>query len=84
MLKKEFVCQLDTSGSVGRRYARADEIGIPYCVTVDFDSLKDKAATIRDRDNTKQVRVKISELRDTLKQLLNSEIKFEKAGKLVK
>ncbi|MBD3354959.1 glycine--tRNA ligase, partial [Candidatus Woesearchaeota archaeon] len=51
-LKEEFVCQFDTSGSVGRRYARADEIGVPYCVTFDFDSLKDKAVTIRNRDTT--------------------------------
>ncbi|MBW2995768.1 glycine--tRNA ligase [Candidatus Woesearchaeota archaeon] len=69
-LKQEFVCQFDTSGSVGRRYARADEIGIPYCVTFDFDSLKDKAVTIRDRDSTKQVRVKIDNLKDKLKELL--------------
>ena len=77
-------CQFDTSGSVGRRYARADEIGIPYCVTFDFDSLKDKAVTIRDRNTTKQIRVKMDELIDILRKLLNSEIKFEKAGKLVK
>ncbi|MBW2965751.1 glycine--tRNA ligase, partial [Candidatus Woesearchaeota archaeon] len=84
LLKDEFVCQFDTSGTVGRRYARSDEIGIPYCVTFDFDSIKDKAVTIRDRDTTKQVRVKIDELKEILRKLLNSEIKFEKAGKLVK
>ena len=56
------MCQFDTSGSIGRRYARADELGIPYCVTFDFDSLKDKAVTIRDRDNTEQIRVKIDDL----------------------
>jgi glycyl-tRNA synthetase len=83
-LKTAFVCQFDRSGSVGRRYARADEIGIPYCVTVDFDSKKDKSATIRERDTTKQVRVKISELRETLQKLIAGEIKFEKAGKAVK
>jgi len=84
LLKDKFVCQLDTSGSVGRRYARADETGIPYCVTFDFDSLKDKAVTIRNRDDTKQIRVKINELVNVLRKLINSEIKFEKAGKLVK
>lgn len=83
-LKKEFVCQFDKSGSVGRRYARADEIGIPYCITFDFDSLKDKSVTVRERDSTKQVRVKIDELVDVLRKLINSEIKLEKAGKLVK
>jgi glycyl-tRNA synthetase len=84
MLKTEFVCQFDASGSIGRRYARADEIGIPYCVTFDFDSLKDKAVTIRDRNDIRQIRVKISELVDVLKKLLDSEIKLEKAGKLVR
>jgi len=84
LLKENFVCQFDTAGSVGRRYARADEIGIPFCITFDFDSLKDKAATIRDRDTTKQIRVKISDLVDVLRKLINSEIKLEKAGKLVK
>jgi len=84
LLKNEFVCQFDTSGSVGRRYARADEIGIPYCITVDFDSLKDKSVTIRNRDNTKQIRVKIDQLKDILRKLLNSETKLENAGKLVK
>ena len=54
--------QWDSSGSIGRRYARADEIGIPYCVTIDYDTLKDEAVTIRDRDSMKQERVKISEL----------------------
>ncbi|MBR9691859.1 glycine--tRNA ligase [Candidatus Woesearchaeota archaeon] len=84
LLKEDFVCQFDTSGSVGRRYARADEIGIPYCITFDFDSLKDKAVTIRDRDTTKQIRVKIDELKEVLGKLLNSEIKSEAAGKLIK
>jgi len=72
LLKNDFVCQFDSSGSVGRRYARADEIGIPYCITFDFDSLKDKSVTIRERDTTKQVRVKIVELNETLRKLLNS------------
>lgn len=82
-LKNEFNCKYDRSGSVGRRYARADEEGIPFCITFDFDSLKDKKVTIRNRDNTKQVRVKIEDLKETLNSLINDEIKFEKAGKLV-
>ena len=73
----------DRSGSIGRRYARADEIGIPYCITVDFDTLKDKAVTIRNRDTTKQIRVKIENLKDTINGLLNQKIAFEKAGKLI-
>lgn len=80
-LKKEFVCQFDTSGSIGRRYARADEIGIPFCVTIDFDSLKDKSVTIRDRDNTKQKRVKISELKNVLARLIKGEISLNNVGK---
>jgi glycyl-tRNA synthetase len=82
-LKKEFPCQFDTSGSVGRRYARADEIGIPYCITFDFDSLEDEAVTIRNRDDTKQIRVKVSELKETIRKLLNKEADFEKCGKAV-
>ena len=82
-LKKTFTCQFDTSGSVGRRYARADERGIPYCVTLDFDSLKDKSVTIRERDSTKQVRVKVKDLKQALSGLISGEVGFEKAGKKV-
>lgn len=68
-LKKSYSCFYDDSGSIGRRYARADEIGVRYCLTIDFDSLKDKALTIRNIKDTKQQRVKISELKDTLFEL---------------
>ncbi|MFH0936258.1 MAG: glycine--tRNA ligase [Candidatus Woesearchaeota archaeon] len=74
----------DDSGSIGRRYARADEVGILYCITIDGESLKKKDVTIRERNSTKQIRVKIVELKDILSKLLNQEIKFEKAGKLIK
>ena len=50
------------SGSIGRRYARADEIGVPYCITVDYDSLQNNDATVRFRNDGKQIRVKIGEL----------------------
>ena len=60
----------DDSGSIGRRYRRQDEIGTPYCVTVDFDSLEDEAVTIRDRDSMKQERIKIGELADYLSDKL--------------
>jgi glycyl-tRNA synthetase len=69
-LKEGFTCMYDRSGSIGRRYARADEIGIPFCVTVDFDTLEDHAVTVRDRDNTKQERVKINELKEHIGKLL--------------
>ncbi len=62
LLKKEYCCFYDESGSVGKRYARADEIGVRWCITVDFDSLDDHAVTIRDRETTQQERVKISSL----------------------
>ncbi len=63
-LKKDFECFYDAGGSIGRRYARADEIGIPLCITYDFDTLKDKSVTVRDRDTTKQERIKISDLKE--------------------
>ena len=76
-LKRIYNINYDKSGSIGRRYARADEIGTPFCITVDFDSLKDKTVTIRDRDTTKQVRVKTAELKDILRKLIDAEIKFK-------
>jgi glycyl-tRNA synthetase len=65
-IKGCYPCFYDASGSVGRRYARADEIGTPYCITVDFDSLEDDSVTLRDRNSTKQERIKVSELKDKL------------------
>jgi glycyl-tRNA synthetase len=84
VLKNDFNVIYDESGSIGRRYARNDEIGTPYCITIDEESLKNKDATIRERDTKRQIRVKISELRIILKKLIDEEIKFEKAGKFVK
>jgi glycyl-tRNA synthetase len=55
-----------TGGNIGRRYRRQDEIGTPFCVTVDFDTLNDRAVTIRERDSMEQVRVPIAELVDQL------------------
>jgi glycyl-tRNA synthetase len=62
MLQSHYVCDFDTTQSIGRRYRRQDEIGTPWCVTVDFDSLEDGAVTVRDRDTTEQVRVSIDGL----------------------
>ena len=64
MLSKKFMCEYDETGSIGKRYRREDEIGTPYCVTIDFDTLNDNSVTIRDRDTMEQVRVKIDELED--------------------
>lgn len=62
MLTKNYVCEYDETGSIGKRYRRQDEIGTPYCITFDFDSLEDKSVTIRDRDTMQQVRIKIEDL----------------------
>ena len=61
-LSKKFNIDYDEAGSIGKRYRREDEIGTPYCITVDFDTLEDNTVTIRDRDTMEQVRVKIDEL----------------------
>jgi glycyl-tRNA synthetase len=69
-LCKKFMCEYDESGSIGKRYRRQDEIGTPYCITVDFDSLEDNSVTVRDRDTMEQVRIKIDELEDFLESKL--------------
>ncbi|HEV2362448.1 MAG TPA: glycine--tRNA ligase [Acidimicrobiales bacterium] len=61
-LQRRFMCEYDDTQSIGRRYRRQDEIGTPFCVTVDFDSLEDNAVTIRERDSTDQVRVPIDDV----------------------
>jgi len=68
ILKPHFVCQYDEVGSIGRRYRRQDEIGTPFCVTIDFDTLKDDTVTIRDRDTMEQERVKIENLVKVFKE----------------
>ena len=80
-LKQEWNVIYDKSGSIGRRYARNDETGTPFCITIDEESIKKKDVTIRNRDTKKQIRVKISELRNILRDLIEGTIEFEKAGK---
>ncbi len=63
-LQKSFRVFYDEAGAVGRRYRRQDECGTPYCVTVDYDTLKDNTVTIRDRDSMKQERIGIDNIRD--------------------
>ena len=65
-LKVSLMVAWDDRGNIGGRYASQDEIGTPFCVTVDFKSLEDMAVTVRDRDSAKQDRVKINELKDYL------------------
>lgn len=68
-LRQEFSCFYDDSGSIGRRYRRQDEIGTPYCITIDSETQKDNTVTIRERDTMKQTRVKIENLKEELKKL---------------
>ena len=69
-LKQNFMCEYDETQSIGKRYRRQDEIGTPYCVTVDFETLNDDAVTVRDRDTMTQERIKISELENYFKEKL--------------
>ncbi|HKI98123.1 MAG TPA: glycine--tRNA ligase [bacterium] len=71
-LRTRFACEYDESGSIGRRYRRQDEIGTPLCVTVDFESLEDHAATIRERDSMEQARIPFDRLGDYLAEKLGS------------
>jgi len=81
-LIKDFNVVYDKSGSIGRRYARNDEIGTPMCITIDEESSKDNSVTIRDRDTTEQVRVKISKLREVVSSVVRGE-SLLKLGKKV-
>jgi glycyl-tRNA synthetase len=84
MLTKEgFSVELDETGSIGRRYARADEAGIPLGITVDYDTLKEGTITIRDRDSWRQVRSSIKDLRKLLHDYFQGKISFENLGNLV-
>ena len=69
-LKIEFMTAWDDRGNIGKRYRAQDEVGTPYCVTIDFESLEDNAVTVRDRDSMKQERIAISELKNYLKNEL--------------
>ncbi len=69
-LAKHFMCDYDEAGSIGKRYRRQDEIGTPFCITIDFDTLEDNTVTIRDRDSMDQIRLPIDQVADyILKQL---------------
>ena len=71
-LSKHFMAEFDETGSIGKRYRRQDEIGTPFCITYDFDSLEDGCVTVRDRDTMQQERVAIDKLVD----YLNEKITF--------
>ncbi|HYX43790.1 MAG TPA: glycine--tRNA ligase [Acidimicrobiales bacterium] len=72
LLQPQFMCEYDETQSIGRRYRRQDEAGTPCCVTVDFESLDDRAVTVRDRDTLAQERVALDELVDHLRGRLNA------------
>jgi len=82
-LKQEFNIIYDSGGSIGRRYARQDEIGTIACITVDEQTLKDKTVTLRDRDTTEQVRVKISKLKEVMRKVINEGHSILEFGKRV-
>jgi glycyl-tRNA synthetase len=68
MLRGEFICEFDNNGNIGKRYRRQDEIGTPFCVVIDFDTLTDDAVTVRDRDTGKQERIKVGELENYIQE----------------
>ena len=71
LLSKEFMCDYDEAGSIGKRYRREDEIGTPFCVTIDFDTLENNTVTIRDRDSMEQVRLPISDVKEYIANKIN-------------
>ncbi|MEK6874010.1 MAG: glycine--tRNA ligase [Nanoarchaeota archaeon] len=81
-LREDYNVSYDKSGSIGRRYARNDEIGTPMCITIDDKTPEDNSVTIRDRDSTEQVRVKIKDLKDIIKKVISGE-NLLKLGKVV-
>ena len=70
-LSKKFSCTFDETGSIGKRYRRQDEIGTPYCITIDYDTLNDDCVTIRDRDTMQQDRIEISKINQYIENKLN-------------
>ncbi len=70
-LAKKFSVTYDVTGSIGKRYRRQDEIGTPFCITVDFDTLNDDTVTVRDRDSMEQIRLKIDELESYIEKSLD-------------
>ena len=78
-----FMVEFDETGSIGRRYARADEAGVPIGITIDYDTLRDSTVTIRDRDSWRQVRSPIKDLPELLHKYFQGKINFEALGVLL-
>ena len=70
-LRRWYPCFWDQVGAIGRRYRRQDEIGTPFCVTIDFDTLEDDTVTLRDRDTMKQERISLADLPSRLHEALS-------------
>ena len=83
LLNEGFTAELDETGSIGRRYARADEAGVPLGVTIDYDTLKDGTVTIRDRDSWQQVRSPIKDLPELLHKYFQAKTNFKDLGTLL-
>ena len=83
LVDEDFLVEYDESGSIGRRYARADEIGTPLGITVDYKTLEDDTVTIRSRDTWKQVRTKIARLSQLLRAYFRNKINFEDLGQQI-
>jgi glycyl-tRNA synthetase len=84
LVNEGFTVEYDETGSIGRRYARADEAGVPLGITIDYDTLNDSTVTIRDRDSWQQVRTPIADLPELLHRYFLGKINFEKLGILLK
>jgi glycyl-tRNA synthetase len=83
LIDEDFLVKYDASGSIGRRYARADEIGVPLCITIDYQSLEDETVTLRDLYTWKQVRAKASDLPSRLWEYFRGKIEFDALGTAV-
>ena len=70
-LAKHFTVEYDDAGSIGKRYRRQDEIGTPFCITIDFDTLEDQNVTIRDRDTMEQIRLSVFDLEEYISDKLD-------------
>jgi glycyl-tRNA synthetase len=84
LVDEGFSVEYDEAGSIGRRYARADEAGIPLGITIDYETLKDETVTIRDRDTWRQVRNRIDALPELLNKYFRYKLNFEDLGTPVK
>ncbi|MBS7647635.1 MAG: glycine--tRNA ligase [Candidatus Bathyarchaeia archaeon] len=84
LIDEGFAAEYDEAGSIGRRYARADEAGIPLGITIDYETLQNDTVTIRDRDTWRQVRNRIVALPELLHKYFRNKINFEDLGELVK